>query len=298
LDNASEAFNRRLAEEGKRKDVRFVAPDARILAVDDVDANLMVISGLLTPYQVQVDTVSSGMEAIDALLKNDYDFVFMDHMMPGMDGVESTKKIRSLGLPQLENVPIIALTANAISGMREMFLESGFDDFISKPVEIDELDKILYKWIPKEKHQIQAKDEPDEPAGGLGGIRGIDTQKGLQRFGGDMQIYESILHEFAKVLPESTGKLSRLYTEENFDELCVQLHTLKGVSGNVDCTEIYDMSIDLEAAIHATDFAYVKENFPVLLEKSLTVAESIRDNLMLEELEEEEEAGPAFRPRV
>ncbi|MDR2947049.1 MAG: response regulator [Candidatus Adiutrix sp.] len=282
LANASEAFNKRLESESKSKEVRFVAPEGRILAVDDVDANLMVISGLLMPYKVQVDTVSSGMDAIEAVLQNDYDFVFMDHMMPGMDGVETTKKIRSLGLPRLKNLPIIALTANAVSGMREMLLQAGLSDFISKPIELDELDRILRKWIPKEKHQAPAEAAPAQAAGGLGGVYGIDVEKGLQRFGGDKTFYGKVLHEFAKSLSESGALLPQLYAEQNLEELCEQLHALKGVSGNVSCLEIYNLSIGLEAAVHASDFVYVQENFPILLDKVVAVGESIRKNLPVE----------------
>ncbi|MDR2891555.1 MAG: response regulator [Deltaproteobacteria bacterium] len=282
LANAAEAFRSRLEDEGKGKEVRFVAPGARILAVDDVEANLMVISGLLTPYRVRVDTVSSGVEAIDALLKHDYDFVFMDHKMPGMDGVETTHKIRGLGLQRLENIPIIALTANAVSGMREMLLQAGLNDFISKPIELSELDKIMYKWIPKEKHLEAGNEALDEMPDKNSGIRGIDVVKGLQRFGGKIEVYEKILRKFANSMPENVEELSRLYAEENFHELCVGLHTLKGVSGNVDSMEVYELCVGVEAAIHAADFDYVKENFPVLLDKATAVAESIHEYLPVE----------------
>ncbi|MCL2191969.1 MAG: ATP-binding protein [Treponema sp.] len=133
--------------------VSFTAPDANILVVDDVLTNLKVIKGLLLPYEMQVSLCKSGEMALGAIRANHYDIVFMDHMMPGMDGVETTKQIRKLGEEDdyLEKVPIVALTANAVSGMREFFLENDFNDFMSKPVDVVRLNAVLKQWIPQEK---------------------------------------------------------------------------------------------------------------------------------------------------
>jgi len=127
--------------------IKFNAPNARVLVVDDIDANLKVVKGLIKPYKMQVDLCTSGAKAIEMIKANSYDLVFMDHMMPEMDGVETTKIIREM----YANLPIIALTANAVSGVKEMFLSSGFNDFLSKPIEIINLNSILEKWLPKER---------------------------------------------------------------------------------------------------------------------------------------------------
>ena len=129
--------------------VKFIAPDAKILVVDDIETNLKVAEGLLMPYEIQVDSCLSGQAAIDKTKANKYDIVLMDHMMPDIDGVEATKLIREHGY----NLPIIALTANAVSGTKEMFLANGFDDFLSKPIDIIKLNSTLEKWIPHEKHK-------------------------------------------------------------------------------------------------------------------------------------------------
>ncbi|MCL2009686.1 MAG: response regulator [Synergistaceae bacterium] len=133
----------------------FTAPDAKILVVDDILTNLKVARGLLSPYKVQITPCKSGMTAIEAIQSKDYDLVFMDHMMPEMDGVEATRRIRKMGAedPYYKNVPIVALTANAVSGTREMFLENGFDDFLSKPIDTDKLNSILETWVPKSKQE-------------------------------------------------------------------------------------------------------------------------------------------------
>ena len=133
----------------------FSAPDASILVVDDIVTNLKVAKGLLAPYGVQVSLCKSGETAIEALTENRYDIVFMDHLMPGMDGVEATRRIRKLaeekGDGYFASLPIVALTANAVFGVREFFIENGFDDFMSKPIDVIKLNSVLEKWLPKEK---------------------------------------------------------------------------------------------------------------------------------------------------
>jgi CheY-like chemotaxis protein len=130
--------------------VTFTAPDFRVLLVDDLDINLKVAAGLLRPYRLKVDSCLSGEEALKLIQANDYDLVFMDHMMPGLDGIETTRAIRALG-GRFENLPVVALTANAISGMMEMFLANGFNDFLSKPIERPKLTDILERWIPPDR---------------------------------------------------------------------------------------------------------------------------------------------------
>lgn len=132
---------------------QFVAPEASVLVVDDNIMNLKVMEGLLRPYKIKVFSAGSGQEALDKLSSMAYDFVFMDHMMPEMDGVECFHRIRKRPGKYFQTVPIVALTANAIAGAREMFLSEGFQDFVAKPVEISALERVLRKYIPEEKIQ-------------------------------------------------------------------------------------------------------------------------------------------------
>ncbi|MDR2922577.1 MAG: response regulator [Treponema sp.] len=133
--------------------VRFTAPQASVLIVDDIITNLNVAKGLLSPYGTQITLCKSGMMALNAIKNNRFDVVFMDHRMPEMDGIETTQRIRAMGDddPYYKNVPIIALTADAVSGIKEMFLENGFNDFLSKPIDTVKLNTVLGNWIPKEK---------------------------------------------------------------------------------------------------------------------------------------------------
>ncbi|MCL2599876.1 MAG: ATP-binding protein [Treponema sp.] len=141
--------------------VGFTAPDANILVVDDVLTNLKVVKGLLAPYGMQVSLCKSGAMALDAIKASRYDIVFMDHLMPGMDGIEATAQIRKFGSEDsyFAEVPIVALTANAVSGAREFFMENGFSDFMSKPVDVVKLNTVLERWIPKTKRRKLATKE-------------------------------------------------------------------------------------------------------------------------------------------
>ena len=136
----------------KTQIVRESIPSAKVLVVDDMELNLYVINGKLSPYGLQIDTATSGFEAIEKVKQNAYDLVFMDHMMPKMDGMETTREIRKLG-QKYEELPIIAITANAVSGVRETLLENGFDGFISKPVDSRELNEVLRKWLLPGKNE-------------------------------------------------------------------------------------------------------------------------------------------------
>jgi signal transduction histidine kinase/CheY-like chemotaxis protein len=150
-------------QEVRKTVVRFIAPKARVLIVDDIMTNLKVAQGLLVPYRMQVDICDNGNSAIAMIKENRYDLIFMDHMMPGIDGIEATAQIRALDEEYFRSVPIIALTANAIAGMREMFLSKGFNDYLSKPIEISRLNELMEKWIPPHK-RLKPMRESADPA--------------------------------------------------------------------------------------------------------------------------------------
>ncbi|WP_051258066.1 ATP-binding protein [Desulfovibrio cuneatus] len=146
-----------LYSEKQQESLYFTAPEARVLIVDDIALNLLIAEALLAPYNMHVDTVDNSAEAIKMIRENRYDLVFMDHMMPGKDGIDTTREVRGLEGEYFTTLPIIALTANAISGVREMFLHAGLNDFIAKPVETQKLHSILTQWLPQEKLVRKAK---------------------------------------------------------------------------------------------------------------------------------------------
>jgi CheY-like chemotaxis protein len=140
--------------------IRHMMPYGKVLVVDDVEINLDVMTGILMSYRLRVDTALSGKEAIEMVRAEEprYDLIFMDHMMPEMDGIETVRMIRKIDSDYTRAVPIIALTANAITGTREMFLENDFNDFISKPVDIKRLDAVLNRWIRDKQSEETLKD--------------------------------------------------------------------------------------------------------------------------------------------
>lgn len=129
----------------------FICPEARIMVVDDNIINLEVASGILKKYEAQVVLVTSGKECLNYLRDESVDFIFLDYMMPEMDGIDTLRNIRALQRPELIHVPIVALTANAVSGAREMFMEAGFDEYISKPIELDKFERVLREYLAKDK---------------------------------------------------------------------------------------------------------------------------------------------------
>ena len=139
----------------KKEQKKFIAPTAKILVVDDNLMNLKVVEGLLRKYRIKIVAATSGEEALSLIDSQDFDFVFMDHMMPGMDGVECFHHIREKSGFYFAQVPIIALTANAIAGSREMFLAEGFNDFVAKPIDTALLNEVLQKYIPNDKQLFE-----------------------------------------------------------------------------------------------------------------------------------------------
>lgn len=198
----------------------YIAPDACILIVDDVKVNLKVACGLLKPLQMQVDTADSGKKAIEMVQKKRYDIILMDHMMPEMDGIEATKQIRNLadmtGDTYYCKLPILALTANVMSGMYERYIEEGMQDFISKPINERELQDILCKWLPndkvifnyeKELETEQSAEENETDAWDIK-IPGIDIASAKQYYT-DKEAFEECLQDYLNSIPEISEKIFR-----------------------------------------------------------------------------------------
>ncbi|MDR2528140.1 MAG: response regulator [Synergistaceae bacterium] len=238
---------------------RFTAPDFRLLVVDDNATNLKVSEGLIAPYEMEVETCLSGEESIERLKEKDFDLVMMDHMMPGMDGIEATKAIRAMG-ERFAKLPIVALTANAMSGMREMFLENGFDDFLPKPIEIPKLHELLEKWIPKERRAALNKIAVSEMEknGSALSIDGIDAARGLAMCGGSPATYKELLELYRRDAESKMEYLNLSYAESDPKTFTVQVHGLKSSSANIGAEELSKMAAALEEAGKGRDMEYVR----------------------------------------
>ena len=265
----------------------FTAPNARILVVDDINTNLKVAEGLLKPYGVTVDLCKSGAEAIEAVQKNDYDLVFMDHRMPGMDGMEATQRIRAIADAgsRYTALPIIALTANAVSGMREAFLEDGFDDFLSKPIDTNKLGGILEKWLrgkPGKKADTASQAGEKAPAADMH-VEGLDVEKGLLHAGGEFSLYYETLEVFCGDGDERAELIRACLAAGDLRTYTIHVHALKSAMASIGASKLSDAARDLEAAGNSGDIGYIErynENFLGTLAK---LVDDIRNLLSAEE---------------
>ncbi|GHT78316.1 hypothetical protein FACS1894130_04680 [Spirochaetia bacterium] len=243
--------------------IRFTAPKARLLVVDDIATNLRVAVELMRPYNMTIDTCLSGAEAVELVRSNHYDLVFMDHMMSEMDGIAATQTIRSIdtGNAYYSRLPVIMLTANAVSGQRELFLRNGINDFLAKPIEIQQLNDILEKWIPREKQNRSAGSSggssgnkstecvpTQPPPEALPPIAGVDTQTGLNNSGGSLNSYKQILSLFCTDADERIPRIRIAMEEGNFKQYTILVHALKGACRIIGAEAAGGLAARLEEA--------------------------------------------------
>ncbi len=224
--------------------IDFIAPKAKVLLVDDNDVNLAVAKGLLAPYKLNVTTANSAEMCFELLVHNQYDVIFMDHMMPVIDGVEATQLIRSYGGDYFKNVPIIALTANAISGARDMYIQNGFNDFISKPIEVKELNKLLYTYLP---------------------MKYIEKSATSIIYDGQ-SISDEILLTIYLDGQRKIPLLKTLFEERDIIHYTIEVHALKTVAASANNMELSNLAKSHEVAGKSGDFVYIEHNFPQLIE--------------------------------
>jgi len=233
---------------------RIRLPGARVLVVDDVPANLEVIRGMMKPYGMRVDCAASGREAIDAVREAAYDAIFMDHMMPEMDGIETVGIIRNIENDCAKTVPIIAFTANAIVGSEEMFLSRGFQAFISKPIDVDRLDAVISQWVRDRSRQGES--------GGIfssAKIDGLNIGKGLGLLGGDAESYMQVLRAFAAGARPLLEKI-KTASAEDLAGSAIAAHGIKGSGASIGAEAIAGKAKALEDAARRGDFGFVEAN--------------------------------------
>ncbi|MDR1812865.1 MAG: response regulator [Candidatus Fibromonas sp.] len=242
---------------------KFNAPEAKILIVDDINTNLQVAEGLMLPYGMQVDLCLSGAEAIEAVKAKRYNLVFMDHMMPGMDGVETTRHIRELGGEYYQTLPIIALTANAVSGVKDMFLANGFNDFLSKPIDTIKLNTILEKWLPKEmqeKAREEVKTGDESNLNRVIEIDGVDVRRGIAITGGIVKNYLRTLAVFHRDGIQKIEEIKKSLETDNYPLYTTYVHALKSASANIGAGEISEIAKALEIAGNQEDMKFIKSH--------------------------------------
>lgn len=263
----------------------FYCMGVRALAVDDEEMNLVVAKGVLGSYGIEVDTCLSGKEAVELCAAKPYDIIFLDHMMPGMDGVEALRRIRLLHGGIYQELPVIALTANTISGAREMFRNEGFSEFIPKPIERATLERVLRRVLPKEFIRYgeepvaedlvpEVSEQPFNPFDVLSEV-GINSKLGLDYCCGDETFYLEMLRMYYDQSIEKREELISLYEAENWEDYAVKVHALKSTSLTIGAEYLSERAKALEQAGKKGDIDYIRKNHAELLRMHEEVCESI-----------------------
>jgi signal transduction histidine kinase/CheY-like chemotaxis protein/HPt (histidine-containing phosphotransfer) domain-containing protein len=287
---------------------KFIAPEAHLLVVDDNLMNIRVVEGMLKQYQIKVTHATSGFEALELIENMNYDFVFMDHMMPEMDGIETLHRIREKMGHYFQQVPIIALTANAAPGNREMFLQEGFADFVAKPLEVSVLERVLKRNLPRGKiiyrddletpevfdTDTKGEREEDQPvlslenvsrqnslhkeearsSGGLT-VGDLDVEQGIVYCGGK-ESYLEILRACCEESEENIRQIQELFEQENWKNYVIRVHALKGTMLSIGAGKLSALAKKMEMAGKQNRISDIREGQEPLLQEYRRVMEEIR----------------------
>ena len=306
-------YEEKIAITTEERDMRktIKAPDAKVLVVDDNNMNLKVAQSLLKLCDIKADLAVSGEEAIHKMEEETYDIVLLDHMMPKMDGIETLNELKKRSLIPIKTTMIV-LTANAIVGAREQYLASGFDDYLSKPMDIDELVEKLLTYLPEklvEKEDEKPEDEVLEfaPADSKEGMEddmgvtvgnnekgmetaqenvyrlealeaaGINTEEGIRYCADDEEMYFEMLDEYLLGYDEKYPQLNYLYEKKDWYEYRVLVHALKSTSKTMGIGKLYDEALALEHAAGDEDEAYIVENHKKVMDDYDKIVLTIRE---------------------
>lgn len=286
----------------------FMAPDARVLIVDDNTMNLKVAKKLLQIFGIEPDLAESGEECIEKVKSNYYHFIGLDHMMPGLSGIETLEKLRE-GKILPEDTRVLAMTANAVAGAKEMYISAGFDDYVSKPIELDSMKQKLLTYLPADIIRKKGKDIDFEvlefePAGGddeapefepakdapaipvsetdikkLLSDAGVDVAAGLMYCADDMDFYTEVLGDYVKWQPQKTDQLNEFYKSGDIKNYGILIHALKNTSRTVGLSELGDLAFALEQAAKNNDTAFIDENHEAFVSRFSKAAKDIEDSI-------------------
>lgn len=251
--------------------MNFTLSKAHILLVDDNEMNIKVTKALLAPFKMCIDTASNGKEAVDMVRNNKYDLVFMDHMMPVMDGVEATKVIRNLEGEYYVTLPIIALTANVMQDARALFAKEKMNDFVAKPIQIEEITDCLLKWLPKELIEINSEAEMPEnlhaskdDAEELPIIEGIDSNEGVKNCG-SKEVFFELVKDFYKLIDSKSLKIEECLKEDRIREFTIEVHALKSTARMVGAMQLSALAYELEQLGNQNAKEEIESKTPELL---------------------------------
>ena len=255
------------------------APNAHILFVDDTQINLDVVSGLLKRTGIQIDTATSGMGALRKVCENKYDIIFIDHRMPGMDGIETLEAMNLLSENLNKGKPCIALTANAIQGSREMYLKSGFTDYLSKPVNPDKLEELIRKYLPdsliEKTSEIEIQPE-EKPNLDTKNIKGIDIKKALENCG-ERELLDKMFCQFHDSINQKSSELENYLKENDFENYRIKIHALKSTARLIGALSLSEKAELLEHAADSGNIQFIKEHNPSVMVMYREYLENLKD---------------------
>lgn len=269
-------------------EITFTAPQARILIVDDVELNLKVLKGLLKETQMEIDTATSGEACIEMMKKNRYQLLFLDHMMPQMDGIETLKRLRSSSNTLNQDTPIIMLTANAILGAKEEYLREGFTDYLTKPIQERKLMEMLKHYLPAELVNVRGeaaepKDKDETPSTALTvadqmnrlrEVKELDLATGLSYCMKDESFYLELLQEY--IHPEKTEKLQQFYDSEDWNNYRITAHALKSTSLTLGAVHLSETAKALEYAARDQNTEFIRLHHEAAIEEFMDLQEKIK----------------------
>ncbi|MBE5827179.1 MAG: response regulator [Butyrivibrio sp.] len=253
----------------------FHAPGARILVVDDTRTNLTVIKGLLKFTKMQVDTATSGVEAIERARFNKYNMIFLDHRMPEMDGIQTFHALQEMAEDTNRDTPVIALTANAISGSREMYFKEGFTNYMAKPVDPEKLEEMILMYLPPEmvsrpgdegfETEGTTTDEEKEALGQLLGLTGVDVNAAISRCG-SATLARDVMRDFWQTIGERADKIQHYEEIKDIKDYTIFVHGLKSSARAIGALDLSEKAKYLENCGNGGDIDEIEELTPDLLE--------------------------------
>ncbi len=255
-----------------QRQIVFKAPEAEVLIVDDSVVNLNVGKGILSGYDIVADTAEGGYQALKYVEKKKYDLIFMDHMMPDIDGIETMKCIRNKG-GWCEHVPIVALTANVTDEARTLFKMEGMQDFLAKPIELGLLRDVLVKWLPKAKMEFgdlcdvyNTKSHDNIVNGNTAfnakrlAMDGIDLETGLTYFGGNIEAYKSTACDIFKDCSKKHKLICDYYEKRDLEKFAIEAHSMKSIAASIGATTFSKQAKEMELKAKSGDIHYIEEN--------------------------------------
>ncbi len=309
LGDYKDSYNATIGKRSKYS-CTFIAPDARVLMVDDNPTNLLVFKSLLKQTCVKIDTALCGDECLSMCGDAKYDIIFLDHMMPGKDGIETLHELKEMENSPNASTPVVCLTANAVSGAREEYINEGFDDYLTKPIDHEKLEEMMIEYLPAEKVMDHPKEivlefaaggedvsVRDDVTGGedmsvwdfsaddtgneqddmpdLSALEGqdvIDTETGL-RHCGDEEVYLEVMESFYETVDETIEELDTLLEDKNAGDYAIKVHSVKSTSRTIGALELGDLAAELEKAGTDNDIEFIAKKHGELKEKYLKVKE-------------------------